>query len=118
MRGQLAQALEQHAATVRAAGVSTVDAKLASWLNVKTETVATGMAFLQSVVLESMGALLWAVALPRQRRIERKPKAQEVRIKHIVPYCPQQRPATRPCWHKNLLPNAKRRPFLRGGAAA
>lgn len=110
LRGQLAQAVEQHATTVRAAGVSTVDATLASWLNVKTETVSTGMAFLQSIVLEIMGALLWAVALPRQRRIERKPKVQEVRIKHLTPYRPQQRPVAQIGWVEKLLAHARPQP--------
>lgn len=110
LRGQLSAAIEQHAATVRAAGVSTVDATLASWLGVKTETVATGMAFLQSVVLEVMGALLWAVALPRARRIERKPKVQEVRIKHLTPYRPQQRPVAQIGWVEKLLAHARPQP--------
>lgn len=110
LRKQLAVAADEHASIVKAAGVSTVDATLASWLGLKTETVATGMAFLQSVVLEVMGALLWAVALPRARRIERKPKAQEVRIKHITPYRPQRRPVAQITWVEKLLAHTRPQP--------
>ena len=110
LRKQLATAVEEHDNAVRAAGISTVDATLATWIGVKTETVATGMAFLQSVVLEVMGALLWAVALPRQRRVERKPKVQEVRVKHLVPYRPQaQRAVQQIGWVQKVLAHSQAR---------
>lgn len=110
LRKQLTVAVDEHASKVRAAGISTVDATLASWIGVKTETVATAMSFLQSVVLEVMGALLWAVALPRQRRVERKPKVQEVRVKHLVPYRPQaKRPVQQIGWVQKVLDHAQAR---------
>lgn len=88
LREQLALAITAHSAKVAIAGGNKVDISIAELLGIKASTVGAVTSILQSVALEVMGALLWAVALPKSQNTERKPKVQEVRIKHIVPYNP------------------------------
>ena len=83
LRVALAGAVAAHSAKVSAAGINRVDASVAKLLHVDADTVATLTSVLQSIALEVMGALLWTVALPRSTK---KSKAQEVKIKHVVPY--------------------------------
>ncbi|MBY0453756.1 MAG: hypothetical protein K2Q11_02600 [Burkholderiaceae bacterium] len=100
LREQLALAMTAHSAKVAAAGGNKVDISIARMLGIDASTVATATSILQSVVLEVVGALLWAVALPqkpvatpvhevrRDRRIHIR--LPEVRV--VRPYAIEARP--------------------------
>ncbi|MDD2610693.1 MAG: hypothetical protein PHX60_13590 [Giesbergeria sp.] len=107
LRSSLSTAVAAHSAKVAKAGVNAVDASIARLLGIDADTVATITSVMQSIALEVMGALLWAVALPK---VVKKPKAQEVRIKHLVPYRPQaQRTVQQIGWVQKVLAHSQAR---------
>ena len=96
----LSGAVAAHSAKVVQAGGNTVDAAIARLLGIEADTVAIVTSVMQSVALEVMGALLWTVTLPQAVK---KPKVQEVRVKHIVPYNPTPKPPKLLGWARAAL---------------
>lgn len=100
LRSSLSTAVAAHSAKVAQAGVNAVDASIARLLGIEADTVATITSVMQSIALEVMGALLWAVALPK---VVKKPRVQEVRVKHIIPYNPKPKPSKQFGWARTAL---------------
>lgn len=100
LRASLSGAVAAHSAKVVQAGGNTVDAAIARLLGIEADTVAIVTSVMQSIALEVMGALLWTVALPRPVK---RPKVQQVRVKHIVPYNPTPKPPKQLGWARAVL---------------